>query len=117
VIWRGGLWRHEVYMGRDGWWWIVGGQRYFYERPVYPYPVVVAEVVYEIPPEPVVEQPVVVQQPVVIHEPPPPPRFQPQTTQYWYWCDNPRGYSPYITSCPSGWHQVPAQAAPPPPPQ
>lgn len=28
--WEGGRWRHEVYNGRMGWWWDVGGVRYFY---------------------------------------------------------------------------------------
>lgn len=42
---------------------------------------------------------------------------------YWY-CDDPRGYWPYVRACPGGWHEVPnappdaqAQAGPPPPPQ
>jgi hypothetical protein len=30
VAWEGGRWRREVYNGRDGWWWDVGGVRYFY---------------------------------------------------------------------------------------
>lgn len=113
AIWRDGVWRQEEYMGRVGYWWIAGGQRYFYEQPVYPYPLVVAPVMYELPVA--VEQPVIVQPPVVYERPA--PRFQPQTVQSWYYCDNPPGYSPYITSCASGWRAVPAQMASPPPPQ
>lgn len=28
----------------------------------------------------------------------------------WYYCDNPRGYYPYVPQCYSGWHAVPATA-------
>ena len=28
---------------------------------------------------------------------------------YWYRCNEPDGYYPYITHCPGGWLQVPAQ--------
>lgn len=29
---------------------------------------------------------------------------------YWYRCDNPSGYYPYVKVCPSGWHtEVPSQ--------
>jgi hypothetical protein len=36
--WRGGHWWHGPYGGRDGWWWIVGPDWYWYAAPVYPYP-------------------------------------------------------------------------------
>jgi hypothetical protein len=42
--------------------------------------------------------------PVVVQPPPPPPM--------WHYCENPRGYYPYVPQCPGGWWQVPA-----PPPQ
>jgi hypothetical protein len=32
---------------------------------------------------------------------------------YWYHCDKPEGYYPYIKECPSGWQKV----SPTPPPQ
>jgi len=33
---------------------------------------------------------------------------------YWYYCQNPQGYYPYIQQCPGGWLQVvPQQQAPP----
>lgn len=32
---------------------------------------------------------------------------------YWYHCDNPEGYYPYIKNCPDGWKRV----TPTPPPQ
>lgn len=37
---------------------------------------------------------------------------QPQTN-YWYYCQNPDGYYPYVKNCPGGWVQV----APQPPAQ
>lgn len=102
-MWRGGHWRHARWHGRYGWWWLVGGMWYFFDQPVYPYPQVVPEVAFNAP--------VLPGAPLVV---------QPQTQQFWYWCDNPPGYSPYVTSCPSGWRKVPAQmtptASPPPPP-
>lgn len=57
TMWRGGAWRHERYQGRLGWWWVVGGMRYFYAQPVYPYPQVVPSVVFEVP---VIPAPVIV---------------------------------------------------------
>ena len=36
--WRGGAWFHGPHGGRDGWWWVVGPDFYFYPAPVYPYP-------------------------------------------------------------------------------
>jgi hypothetical protein len=39
--------------------------------------------------------------PVMIPPAPPPPT-------YWYACDDPPGYYPYVPQCPGGWRQVPA---------
>jgi hypothetical protein len=36
--WRAGHWWHGAYANRDGWWWIVGPDWYWYPTPVYPYP-------------------------------------------------------------------------------
>lgn len=30
----------------------------------------------------------------------------PQATNYWYHCDKPEGYYPYVKECPGGWEQV-----------
>jgi hypothetical protein len=54
--------------------------------------------------------------PPVVYQPPvyaPPPPQQPvaQQAQTWYYCDNPKGYYPYVQQCSSGWRQTPA--APP----
>jgi hypothetical protein len=37
---------------------------------------------------------------------------QPQEN-YWYYCQNPQGYYPYVQSCPGGWMKVVPQPAPP----
>jgi hypothetical protein len=60
-------------------------------------------------------------QPVIIQQPAPTVVVQPATTapapqiaapqaaqQYWYHCDNPQGYYPYVTACPGGWKPVPS---------
>lgn len=44
--WRRGRWLQERHDGRYGWWWLVDGAWHFYEQPVYPYPLMVAEVTY-----------------------------------------------------------------------
>jgi hypothetical protein len=25
---------------------------------------------------------------------------------YWYYCEDPKGYYPYVESCPQGWRRV-----------
>jgi len=30
----------------------------------------------------------------------------PRESYYWYHCDNPEGYYPYVHSCPDGWTRV-----------
>ncbi len=30
------------------------------------------------------------------------------TLPIWYYCESPKGYYPYVQSCPSGWQKVPA---------
>ncbi|HLG86629.1 MAG TPA: hypothetical protein VKZ79_05465 [Alphaproteobacteria bacterium] len=89
-LWRTGRWIHDWHDGRFGWWWDVGGIWYYYPQPIYPYPTYV--------PPPVVAE----------AAPEAPPPAQGQT---WYYCDNPRGYYPYVQSCPTPWREVPA--APP----
>lgn len=56
--------------------------------------------------------PVVVErQPVVVQSLPPGPAPQ----SFWYYCQNPAGYYPYVAACPGGWTPVPASPPPPPP--
>jgi len=53
--------------------------------------------------------PVVAQEPPVYVEPAPP---QPQTV-YWFYCQNPQGYYPYVQQCPGGWMRVVPPSTPP----
>ena len=36
-----------------------------------------------------------------------------QQPAYWYYCQNPQGYYPYVKSCPGGWIPVVPDATPP----
>jgi hypothetical protein len=36
----------------------------------------------------------------------PPVYVQPAPTAYWYYCQNPQGYYPYVQQCPAGWMTV-----------
>jgi len=36
-----------------------------------------------------------------------------QQSDYWYYCQNPQGYYPYVQSCPGGWMKVVPQTTPP----
>ncbi len=88
-VWGNGYWYRGYYGPRYGWWWRTGGYWYPYEEPVYPYPTYV-------PP------------PVVVSAPPPAPEVQ-APPQFWYYCDNPSGYYPYVRDCPTPWRTVPAE--------
>ena len=35
----------------------------------------------------------------------------PSSSNYWYYCGNPRGFYPTVKECPDGWHQVPPRAS------
>ena len=109
ALWRTGAWRQEWHNGRFGWWWAVGGVWYFYERPVYPYPMVVADVMYM--------QPMVVPAPgyppsVVVNPPSPQgttvvaPQNRPAPTLFY--CDSAKGYYPNVQQCPEPWRSVSA---------
>jgi len=103
--WRSGRWNNTCWGGQCGWWWFAGGQWYFYDRPVYPYPLAVAEVTYL---EPVAVAAAVSASSVVVAAPAPitPVAAAPQ---FWYYCDNPAGYYPYVATCNTSFRQVPAQ--------
>ena len=36
-----------------------------------------------------------------------------QESDYWFYCENPQGYYPYIKSCPGGWMKVVPDTVPP----
>ncbi|MGO8753821.1 MAG: hypothetical protein ACLQHK_01145 [Gallionellaceae bacterium] len=110
ALWRGGRWNNSCYGGRCGWWWFAGGEWYFYEHPIYPYPLEVSLDTYV---ESVQEAPVVAvpATPVVQHAPAPVFAAQPHQ-QVWYFCATANAYYPYVSSCPSGWQTVPATPLP-----
>jgi len=72
-------------------------------------PVVPAPWYYAPPPVVYAPPPVVYAPPPVVVSPPPPPAYVSQPTQTWYYCDNPKGYYPYVATCNGAWRQVPAQ--------
>jgi hypothetical protein len=78
---RGSIWIGPEWGGWGPWWW----PPYY---PNYPY--------YSEPPV------VIQQQPPAYVEPTP----EPEEQYYWYFCQNPQGYYPYVKKCPSGWLKV-----------
>jgi hypothetical protein len=102
--WYGGRWYPGGWYGpwccaSSGWWgpnvsFNFGTWGFYgYPYPVYAAPAYVAPVYVAPPPVTVIQQPAA----------PPPPVRQ----QFWYYCDNPRGYYPYVAACSAGWRQVP----------
>ena len=103
--WHGGgcCWggpRISLFFGFPGYYGYPAYPAYYpaYPYPVYPYPAYVYAPPYY-PPAP----PVTIVQQIPAAPPGPAP------VQYWYYCDNPRGYYPYVQSCGAGWRPVPAQ--------
>ena len=93
--WHGGFRGPRVYIGAPFW----------YPGPyAYPYPVY-APPVYAPP----------VYAPPVVEEPLPPAYVEPRSSAYWYYCQDPPGYYPYVASCAGGWQQVAPQPSPPAP--
>jgi hypothetical protein len=87
--WRGGWWG-------PGWGYPYYGYPYPYAYP-YPsgYPADSPPVMAESSPQTYIEQ-------------------EAPAQQYWYYCQNPQGYYPYVRECPGGWQQVAPQPPPPP---
>jgi len=82
--WTHGTWHHDWHHGRFGWWWFFNDFWFFYPEPFYPYPTYVGEY------------------------------YDDEYTDegyaddgYWYWCDEPRGYYPYVQDCEVEWIPVP----------
>jgi hypothetical protein len=111
-VWRGGHWEHGFHDGRMGWWWFAGGLWYYYSVPVYPYPdpyVPSAVIVQNPAPEVYIEQGQAQPQNLT-----PPPSQPTGVATTWYYCQNPAGYYPYVTQCPTPWQAVPATPDVPP---
>jgi hypothetical protein len=99
---RGGHWGHggghfghhgghaEIVVGPGLWW-----PGWWDSYPYYPY--------YSSPP-------VIVQQPPEIYVQPTP---QAEPSDYWYFCQDPKGYYPYVKKCPKGWLKVVPSDNPP----
>jgi hypothetical protein len=88
VFFRGSVWIGPGWGGGGPWWW---GPPYYPYYPYYPEPPVVIQ-----------------QQPPAYVEPTP----QPEGQYYWYFCQDPQGYYPYVKKCPSGWLKVIPQTPP-----
>ena len=87
--WHGG---GGVIVGPGFWgpWWYGGGY------PYYPYPYY-SDPYYAAPPVAVQQDPsVYIQQ----------SQSQPQQPNYWYYCQDPQGYYPYVQQCSRGWMTV-----------
>jgi hypothetical protein len=102
---RGGAWTGAGYGPRGGPYW--GGQRWgpwWGARPFWGTPYVGVPYPYYAGPPVVVEQ-----SPPVYVQPAP----QPEEPYYWYYCERPKGYYPYINECPGGWMKTVPSTAPP----
>lgn len=96
---RPGYWHHGWHDGRLGWWWVLGGAWVLYPAPVYPYPSSSTVVIEDAPASPFESSDA---------DSGPPPSGG---GRYWYHCNSPEGYYPYVSSCPGGWRAV--EATPP----
>ena len=78
-----------------------------YWGPYYePYP-------YYYPPVVVTSPPVYVQQVPQVQPAPQTPSEPSAASAYWYYCEEPQGYYPYVQQCPGGWQPVaPTQQSP-----
>jgi hypothetical protein len=95
-IWAGGNWYQGNYMGRPGWYWVVGGNYYYYPRPIYPYPTPYIAPTVVVP----VTMPAPVTTPIKLES-------QPQG-QVWYFCESANAYYPYVSECNGEWKTMPA---------
>ncbi|MCQ8182509.1 hypothetical protein NP603_15410 [Methylomonas sp. SURF-1] len=76
-----------------------------FPRPYFPpYPYYPAYPYYPYYPREIITVPA--QPPVYIERERPATPSAPLPEGYWYYCDNPAGYYPYVNQCPGGWRQV-----------
>lgn len=90
--------RVHVFLGVGPWW---GWPGPYYYAP----PVVYAPPVYY-PPAPSYYAPAPSYYAPTAAPAPVPPAA---ASQSWYYCDNPAGYYPYVSTCAAGWRQVPSR--------
>ncbi|WP_183292540.1 hypothetical protein [Cupriavidus alkaliphilus] len=89
-----------IYLGPGAFY---GGYPYGYPAPYYYPPAVVA-----VPAVPAAPPQYIEQGPNGPVPAPGPDGVMPQQG-WWYHCNQPEGYYPYVASCPGGWQRVPAQ--------
>jgi hypothetical protein len=80
--WTHGTWRHARHNGHFGWWWFFNDFWFFYQEPIYPFPTYVGDYYGD---------------------------DYYGSDNYSYWCDDPRGYYPYVQECYDDWIPVPPQ--------
>jgi hypothetical protein len=114
--WGGGFYYGPRFWGPR--WWGPGWYGGFRPWPLYPfyggyyypyaaYPPYASPVVVQQDPQVYIQQdPQIQQAPAAQAAPPPPESSQPQPSQYWYYCEDARGYFPYVQQCPRGWMTV-----------
>lgn len=89
--WHGGYWGPRVFIGSPFW----------YPGPyAYPYPVYA----------PPLYAPPIVQEPLPL-----PAYVEPRSSAYWYYCQDPPGYYPYVGTCAGEWQPVAPQPSAPAP--
>lgn len=95
--WQRGHWQHGRHHGRNGWWWNSGGSWFFYNQPVYPYPGYVSDYYYNDDYYDGGDDGYA------------DPGYDASPSDggyYWYYCNNPAGYYPYVKSCRGPWRAV-----------
>jgi len=75
---------------------------YYYPAPYYAPP----------PPSYVYPPPAYYYPPAVVVTPPPAQKGAPPP-QFWYWCDDPKGYYPSVANCNRAWREVPGSGSAP----
>lgn len=83
--------------------------RPYYPDPYYAYPYYPPVVTVPVPTQP----PVYIEQGNTNTQAAPQQAPAAQANNYWYHCDKPEGYYPYVKDCPGGWERV--DPTPPPP--
>lgn len=84
TAWQHGGWHHAWHNGHWGWWWVVGSGWFFYPEPIYPYPEYIGTDYY-----------------YDYYNEFGAPGY------YWYYCEDPQGYYPYVQQCNGPWEPVP----------
>ncbi len=101
--WQHGRWSHGNHHGHNGWWWNSGGSWFFYDQPVYPYPGYVSNTYYDDDYYDGGDDGYAGGYPDQY------PGYGASPSDggyYWYYCNNPAGYYPYVKSCRGPWRAV-----------